>query len=765
MKKNSFKKSLWAALMLLGSVVMTGCVAETDQEIPAGGGEGNLYISIRTESIGSTRGVTIGTNPDTDVENQLEKTLICIFDGDGNQVEYQVIDDLMILNNHKTFSTANYAAGYKVVVLSNVPDAVLTAITDKLDADLADHAGSPYVLADLQAEQLTIANALNDDVLNPTTADDRRIPMYGEGTVMENDANNFYVSIGVKHSLVKVTLNQLMVDFGESTTRNAKFTVDQVFLTNVPDVANIKATDDANDIADVNANMYQGNDVTVQTYTTAATAGINVNSTEAEAAKRLAASTIDGSNILGTDVMVTAAADELSTTTPNWSKQYYFYTVPNKLTGNDATCLVISGKFDATGDTPAADQERVYYSVKLNGNGDDKLLPNRNYKVNILLYGKGASNPYVAASDPLIMESYITVNPFSNEEGNVVLGGSSVAYTGNGAIVKVGDILFSDGSFASQTDAVTHFGDGSERYPIGIVFHIFSNEERAANQYNGKTGLVMALKDAASDADGHTVGKKKWGDNNYGLSAAGLRLEPGTTYVEAENPEANSSKLDTHSRTVAAYLKTLTNPGNNGLKNWNTVATNERKTAWDALNLADNDAGDAFAAVYEFDADGAGTKVTKDVTTLGTLAPLATSGWYLPSIGELYKMTYSLGRLDAGQLATTDVWGNAASDANEPNKSWNWTRYGMYYKLEADNVRNNINALISVCGAGTYDYFSGGKNVGVGNDAESTVSYWSSSEWSGSRAFFLNFHNSGYLFFSRDRAKSDKSWVRPVLAF
>jgi len=44
------------------------------------------------------------------------------------------------------------------------------------------------------------------------------------------------------------------------------------------------------------------------------------------------------------------------------------------------------------------------------------------------------------------------------------------------------------------------------------------------------------------------------------------------------------------------------------------------------------------------------------------------------------------------------------------------------------------------------------------------VNYWSSSEWSSTHAFNLNFNSNGNLNFNRNNAKTNSYRVRPVLA-
>ena len=740
MKKNNFRVSaLFATVMLFCAMFVTGCVADSDEVIPGGSGEGNLYISIKTESLsGKTRGgVQITTDPTTTYENYLGKSLICIFSAGGDLVQYKEINSLQELDQQmETFSGKAYAVGQKVAVVSNLPTAVHTAIKAKLDANDT----TPYTLADLQAEKLAIMEALNSSVLTTTDAD-RRIPMYGEGEIAANDGN-FYVSIPVKHSLVKVTLNQLVVDFGESSTRNAKFTPKQVFLTNVPDVANVSANEaiatlDFDDATAPNK-MYQGDAIT--TYVTTAPNAGEAQYADADK-KKVAVADIagTGNNPIGTLELTGGALEVLNSANSDWSQQYYFYTLPNELTGSDATSLVVSGTFDTVGDGSATSE--VYYSVKLNGNGNDQLEANKNYKVNMIIHGKGATDAYAVAEDPTIVEAFVTAVDFEETGQNVILGGGAATYSNEGDIIKVGDILFADGTFKSQAAAAAYYNSGAGPTPVGIVFHVLNATEQAAAQYNGKKALVMALKDASTSV--------KWAaaSENAGLTRLSL-----TPHDNASAP-ADASTMATLRRTVASEMKNLTRAGNNGLLNWNAIT--------------DKTSANAFKAVADFDADGDAAADGADKTW----GSLATSGWYLPSIGELYKMTYSLGKLQTSLLNVDNMtWGNADTDGD---KTWNWTPWGMYYtngatagaQGVADIVRDNINSMLDACGAGTYDAFEGGLEGTTGGSSPSVVHYWSSSEWSGGFAFGLSFRSDGSLHFYRSGAKSSAFRVRPVLAF
>ena len=150
----------------------------------------------------------------------------------------------------------------------------------------------------------------------------------------------------------------------------------------------------------------------------------------------------------------------------------------------------------------------------------------------------------------------------------------------------------------------------------------------------------------------------------------------------------------------------------------------------------------------------------------------ANSGWFLPSIGQLWSMCDELGLMDESLIgnSTYSNWGSE-------NRT-----YGVWYgSYTADKVRTKLNSYLTAAGnAGeTYSYFSGGANYGSTNTAGSgtditgntgfasaqSVYYWSSSEWSASYAFGLSFGSGGGLHFERGNAKSNSFRVRPVLAF
>jgi len=736
MKKNLLRLSVWAATLLMAST-LTSCVTESDETPVSSINGGNLYINITADDISDTRGLVINTNPTTAGENYVGKSLICFYNGE-TLIDYTTSDDLQTLaDNHSAINDitgTKYAAGNTVAVLSNLPDAVYTTVKGKLD----DNATTPYSLTSLKAETMTIAQALNSKVITTTDAA-RRIPMYGEATLAANDVDLF-ANVTVKHSIAKVTLKQLVVDFSESKNRGASFQPDQVFLTNVPDVTNIITSSIKTLDFDAASNpnkLYHG-DEALTYVTTTPSSTTEVQYTDADKKKVFIENHTDISeNIIGTDVM-TSGVEILNAANSTWSKSYYFYTLPNDLTtDNDISYLVVSGIYKASSSDAGS---RVYYRAKLNGKtgATGKLEANYNYTVNMFIRGIGAKDAFIDPVTPVSVDTYVSVENFTAQDENAVFGGGAASYTDQEDIVKVGDILYNDGTFLNQTDAANYSGSAT---PVGIVFHLFTDDELTSNKYGSfKHGLVMALKDASTG--------KAWGSTIVGMT----QLTLSTTATD--DNALTGTALATQYRTSATELKNLTRNGNCGYENWNAIT-------------AGKDADNAFKAVVDFQTNNA-------------ISGLTVSDWYLPSIGELYKMCYSLGELETSTLNTTNAtWGNANTDAtNAHGRAWNWTPWGMYYTNRvsgagnagvADLVRTKINDKLQAAGNGNWDAFEGGlQGVGGGGiDAGNTASdvfYWSSSEWSSTHAFRLNFGSNGGLLF-RHVAKTNSYRVRPVLAF
>ena len=400
--------------------------------------------------------------------------------------------------------------------------------------------------------------------------------------------------------------------------------------------------------------------------------------------------------------------------TKKWSQTYYFYCLPNNTTfdsnvaatANKDLRLVVEGTYTNVSGT----ESTQYYPIvidQLYGNSGNGVQPNKYYEIDLLIGGPGTTNPY---ENPV--NTYTTtVNVI--DVNNFELVASSASFASNGAtyaaadaavhIPVVGEFLYADGTWG--------------KYPqtSDIVGVIFSNTAYDATYTNG---MAFALKDASTAA--------AWSNNTSADNTGVTDL----TYT-------GSDKADQ----AAAYavMSDLTASGNNGLVNTNGTAT---------AGFIGTDNTEAFYAAKNYGTD-------TDVSGF------TNSGWFLPSIGELMTMCYNVAgttTLDPTSYVTTDSsWGDTSGS------------YGVYYAGKADAVREALNTLLTATG-GTADtdfnYFSGGANEGTGNAAASYVCYWSSSEWSSTLAFYLDFNSNGNLHFRRRNAKSTATFrVRPVLAF
>ena len=751
MKKNFFEKSMCAALLLMG-VTFTGCVNETDEEVASGnGGKGNLYITIQPERIGTTRSGTL-LNNDPSNESKFGKTLVALFNGTGDDATLvETIKEIDFSSDESataTFDGGDFAATYTVAVATNIPGDATTAPYKTLK--------DATTLGAFKAVSLDIKNALNGSVITATDAD-RRLPMFGYSTISQNDGD-WYANIVAKHSLAKVTLEKLAVDFSESKFRNATFTPEQVFLTNVPDETKINpASIAALTIGASDHKMYQGD--YYMNYRTAASAEPEAIYPDADYAKlKVTAVTGIDDNVIGTDEL--SPAETALSSGDVWSKSFYFYTLPNN-NATFPTYLVVSGTFNDGTNT-----SKAYYAAKLSGTDNTnnyQVEPNYNYKVNMLLRQKGGTDAYAAGGDPTVASIAITPTAFTDNSTNAVLGAttdytntSDAVMTESGVPVKVGDILFQDGTFVSKDRVTAYMTANTSAVPMGIVFHLLTGTE----DYGTYThGLVMALKEATTSA-GVSTGVK-WNNN----TTSTLLEDGGNSYLftlsaasyAAAEPTVGSAELISLENSVAADIKNLTTAGNNGLTNWGKLPGDYSSSA-------------AFTKVSEFQT-AAGGVIT------------GCSNWFLPSVGEWYKICYSLGKLDATQCQGAwngAVWGNNATTSGD------WTTYGMFYyngtaatptecnKADggaADYTRAAINTAMSVVGTGNYDAIYGGLHpdantaVNSGSAAAATGSYWCSSEWSASHAFRVNFSSNGTLGFDRYDNKSYQYRVRPVLAF
>ena len=115
------------------------------------------------------------------------------------------------------------------------------------------------------------------------------------------------------------------------------------------------------------------------------------------------------------------------------------------------------------------------------------------------------------------------------------------------------------------------------------------------------------------------------------------------------------------------------------------------------------------------------------------VAPVGTSGWYLPSTGQSYNICVKLGK--APDTHTAYYWG------------------GISYQ-----VADSLNSKMKVVGTNNYMPFN-----------YNSEAYWLSNEYTASNAMNLLFYPGGNykynMYWGDNEAKSSSYYVRPVIAF
>lgn len=721
---NLIKKSLLAVVALLSSVFLTGCVMDSDQEIPASG-DGTLTISIKSGDfdVPLTRAVT--ADP-TATENVITttQTVIAIFKSDGTLISAEVpelVDGKLTLSHSNT--GVNWLADANTVyVVGNVPDAVKTVLTGLTPGtDTQTTFGAAFTMS--------LAQALNVNSLAGA-----QIPMVGSATI-SNSGTNYTAAVNVNHMLTKVSLNSLGVDFSESPTPNASFQPEQVFLVNVPDNIGIDATGAIAQAAVTNyyhgevagstgdgANNNTGDNHEVPAYATTYT-------TDPFVANQFNADATLGTAALTAQTVMTAESPVwLSTATAGSQavQQYYFYTMPNLNPAGDKqkTKLVIRGSWKDNSNSSAAATE-VYYAVPLAntaGLSTTSLDANKNYKIDVIIKQKGATDAYAELPNDINATLAITSTITNFSDQDVVVGIGSGAYTpGTTPTAKVGDYFYSDGTWSSVYD--------NSKTLVGLVF---STNMLQADVDAGYThGYVMALTDAGYNYNGGSPTKVKyqWRDYTPGKSA-GDPKENGFFNIGGATQYTND----------ATY--------------WQSIKTDLAGREHTATILADANQADYLAA----------HAAAEYGVTVPTTGEHKTSGWYLPSIGQLYALAYNF----AGRTA----WNGLTFYNNSKGREGEYNEYhNCYFAAGADVTTTELNNYLTarlVTAAGLtagQDYQPFIDRLTESNNAsDQWAAYWSSSDYSAFCGLNLDFYSNGRLRFHCNY-KTNAYYVRPVLAF
>ena len=734
-KKNNFRVSaIFATVMLFCAVMFAGCVAETDQEMPAG--NGTLTISIKSGDfdVPLTRAVT--TNPETENVLTTEETVIALFKSDGTliKVETPTLVDGKLTLSHTESGNDWLSTAQTIYVVANLTNTVKTALVG---------------LTPGTDTQTTFATAFNtamtfDEALNANSLAGSHIPMFGSAVISNAGAGNYTATVNVDHMLSKITLNSLGVDFSESPTPNASFQPEQVFLINVPDNVGITA---AGAITQADPTKWYIGEVAGAT-NDGANNNTGANHSLPDYATNYNTAAYGDQFTQKTALGTAALADQtvMSAENPVWlstatagsqvAQQYYFYTMPNTTaaTDNYKTRLVIRGAFK---ENSAADATEVYYAVPLAataGLSTATLDPNKNYKVDVIIKQKGATDAYAALPNDIesTLSTTFAVTNFSDQGTIVGFGGGGYA-AGTNATAKVGDYYYSDGTWSSTYD--------NTKTLVGLVF---STNVSAIDDAAGYThGYVMALTDCGYDYNAGTPTTTTYKWRQYTAPTSG---DKAAGFV---NVGSTATQYTDDAGYWAAIKSDL-----DGLAHTNAIGANftgyDGTAEGEARFAAITDAGtgeDVYPAAYAAKTYGVAVDKTK------------CSGWYQPSIGQLYALAYNF----AGRTA----WPNLTFYNNSKGNSGNYNEYhNCYFASGADVTTTAINNYLTarlVTAAGLtvdQDYQPFIARVA----GTSSAVYWSSSDYSAFYGVALYFHSNGDLYFNCGN-KTNQFYVRPVLAF
>lgn len=679
MKGNIFRLGSMAMTMALATMgLFASC--SSDDTLSQGGQGGVLTVSVTPSNAQGTRGA-VTTDPTNAVENTVSRIAVGVFKSDGTVVK---IVDQATTSNGLELTASDLQDGEKVLVAVNAPEKTFEGVTTP---------------DEFKAKTLTIAQALwgahTGDATADSKADNNHIPMYGEGAISNAGTQNFTANVNVYHLVSKVSLQSIKVDL-KGAYSAATFKPTEIFMSNVPSVLGFSMANIAGSYT------YPSKDVTYESgeQTTDGPTGDN---------------TVTASKYpyLSSGKLTWDANDSKSAKTYT-ENMPVFYTMPNNKTTGDkdgATFLVIKGTF-----TNGSESGVCYYPVYLNYNtnsntvpdgGTEKVLsPNYNYKVNVVINGKGSDSPTKPVDNSA---ATVTVNakPFvdANQTTNV-----------NGT--QIGDYVFNDGTWGPLENI------SDKHYPIAVIFSNSPSKTDVAAGF--RHGYAIALASAG--------GQLTWAKEDAEYAKKRIRSEVATDF--------NAVLKDYDGRTETDALKKAA--GENFTKENYPSAWYALNFGTDAVNLTDNSDP---------------TKAAESTTSSAPYkAPAGTSGWYLGSAGQYYLVALNLG----GNITSDMTWNhsdaNTDADDNNAQAQWNW----LSGVSEA-----NLNQLNTLFNAGASDYATVVPMVWKANTYDTW--YWTSTEFSAGRAFYVYWGNDGSFGLNSVNARSysgtGNRGVRPVLAF
>lgn len=687
MKGNIFRLGSMAMTMALATMgLFASC--SSDDTLSQGGQGGVLTVSVTPSNAQGTRGA-VTTDPTNAVENTVSRIAVGVFDSDGKVVK---IVDQATTSNGIELTASVLHEGDKVLVAVNAPEKTFEGVTTP---------------DEFKAKTLTIAQALWGAHTGTATATDKadnnHIPMYGEGAISNAGTQTFTANINVYHLVSKVSLQSIKVDL-KGAYSNATFQPTEIFMANVPNKLGFSMASGNNTYTYTTADSFESGEQT--------TDGPGSTTVTATSYPYLSTGALSGDNFAANNA---GEAKTYSTSLP------VFYTMPNNQTAgqaNGATFLVIKGKF-TNGSSPDVCYYPVYLNYNTNSNtvpdgGTEKVLsPNYNYKVNVVINGKGSDSPTKpvdnsAATVNISAQDFVDANQTTNVNGT-----------------QIGDYVFNDGTWGPLENI------SSTHYPIAVIFS--NNPSKEDIEAGFKHGYAMSLVAAGPSCPWATTG------------ATGL-----TTQVQDKLlTDIAAIKSDYNGRTETKKVLDLDDAKADNYKNL--------KTLYPAFYYATRF---GTAEVGYNDNTGWGTDQQSGETEGGSTAcaaPKGTSGWYLGSIGQYYLVAKNLG-------------GNMS---DETDASWK-TGGNTYWYVEgksfdnAAGVSKYITAAADAMTAASVAAYTP-NIIKCETGGWHSTWYWTSSEFSAGHGFYVNWNEAGN--FGLD-GNTDKSYVdangrgvRPVLAF
>jgi len=405
---------------------------------------------------------------------------------------------------------------------------------------------------------------------------------------------------------------------------------------------------------------------------------------------------------------------------PSSTASQFFYVFPHSSTL--PTKLVIKGTFTPSGGTA----QTMYYPIVVNHaqsntsftdcsgntttNTDDAMIEaNKAYNIAVTITGLGVTDP---SKD--IDPSAVTIN-------SQVQDWTAKSVTVSFNDPDTGDYYFSDGSWGTLADHAT-----TTVWPIGVIFSNFTSD---IDKKHGWThGYAMALTNAATNYATKTC---IWGPAT-GENGETFTDTYGTYTYNWYSEESYSSFITDKD----GYIETQ------AVKSNRTLSSSSYPAFYYALNYASS--GTTYAA------------------------PSVSSGWYLPSIGQLYDIISNLGGITSVPADPTDVgycyWYNSSLSGTD-TYSYKCANSINYY-LSAITTYSNTNSLNysspDLFSNSNMSYIDSNNNSGTyGGEV-----YWSSSEYTSNYAGYANFVSSGYLRLYNTNSKMNYYFrIRPVIAF